>query len=137
MGAYKSRPVSVCAGVVDKRSRKACTVHVILCLSDEWKRNLAESYAQVLSRLKDDTTLQIEDREWSSLHQACRCTTGEMHTICGRDHLLCHCSEGKIDAVRHLARLSTVNEKSNAGLTCFHVCCIVGGVYCDEGIPRT
>jgi ankyrin repeat protein len=87
MGAYKSRPASVCA--------------------DEWKRKLAESYTQVLSRLKDDTTLQAEDREFSSLHQAC--------------------SDGKIDAVRQLANLSTVNEKSNSGLTAFHVCCTVGG----------
>jgi ankyrin repeat protein len=41
--------------------------------------------------------------------------------------LVCICSDGKIDAVRQLANLSTVNEKSNSGLTAFHVCCTVGG----------
>jgi hypothetical protein len=29
MGAYKSRPASVCAGIVDKRSRKAYACDIV------------------------------------------------------------------------------------------------------------
>ncbi|XP_062515755.1 serine/threonine-protein kinase TNNI3K-like [Corticium candelabrum] len=120
MGAYKSRPATVCA--------------------DEWKRKFAETYAQVRSSLVDDTTVQLKDEESNSLHRACsegkidvvqqlaRTSNVNEEDSAGLTCLHLSCITGAPSAVLSvlLERGAKTSLLTNKGFSCLHLACYKG-----------